>query len=64
MVELADFARRAVLPGPRSYKVPGFCRADAASTKPVVSRLTREQQKDLENARAKAVSQLARRART
>jgi len=44
--------------------VPGFCRADAASTKPVVSIATRQQQKELQNARAKAVSQLSRRART
>src|SRR3974390_2518464 len=41
-----------------------LCRADAASTKPVVSIPTREQIKNLQNARAKAVSQLARRART
>jgi hypothetical protein len=43
--------------------VPGFCRADAASTGPAVSIPTREQQKDLQNARAKTVSQLSRRAR-
>jgi len=44
--------------------VLGYYRADAASTEPVVSIPTREQQKDLQNARAKAVSQLSRRART
>jgi len=57
-------ARRAASPGPRSYKVPGFCRADAASTKLVVSIPMQEQQNDLQNVRAKAVSQLSRRART
>jgi len=44
--------------------VLGFWRADAASTMPVVCIPTRERQKDLQNARAKAVSQLWRRART
>jgi len=43
--------------------VPGFCRADTASTKPVVNIPTREPQKDLQNVHAKAVPQLSRRAR-
>src|SRR5271157_2891712 len=51
------------MPGSRSDKVPGFCRSDAASTKPVVSLPSREQQKGLQNVRARAVSQLSRRAR-
>src|SRR5271157_2635313 len=52
------------MPGSRSDKVPGFCRSDAASTKPVVSLPSREQQQGLQNVRARAVSQLSRRART
>jgi hypothetical protein len=50
--------------GARSYKVLGFCRADVASTKPSVGIPTREQQKDLQNAPARTVPQLSRRART